>query len=151
MIRVRSLYNDLVPGLVQQVEPLPRLSPTGMVYYHDGTLLAYIELRYGLVGIWAHPFVHPDAGDFTPTFGELLRSLPERWGRKVYICVRSYQSWIEGMVEDAGGVLGLSQAVMARHLSVTRRAAQLMTLPAINGTRTEPITHIVLNPDQQDQ
>jgi hypothetical protein len=39
---------------------------------------------------------------------------------------------------------------MVRHLSVARRAAQPVTLPAINGTRIEPITHIVLNPDERD-
>jgi hypothetical protein len=63
-LAVRSLYNNLVPGLVQQAEPLPRERLKGMVYYHADVMHAYVELRYGPVGIWAQPFVHPDAQDF---------------------------------------------------------------------------------------
>lgn len=150
-IRVRSLYTDLVPGLVQQVEPLPRQRMNGMVYYRDGALLAYVELRYGPVGVWVQPFIHPDARDFTPHLGALLRSLPGRRARPLYLCIRSYQSWLEGMLEELGAVAGVSQAVMVRHLGVARRAVQPVTLPAINGTRAEPITHMVLNPEEQDQ
>ena len=151
VLRVRTLYSDLVPGLVQQVEPLPRQHLRGMVYYQDGVMLAYVELHYGSTGIWVQPFIHPDAHDFDATLGDLLHALPGRRGRVVYICVRSYQSWLEGMIEAVGAVPGDSQAVMVRHLSVARRAAQPVTLPSINGTRAEPITHIVLNPDKRDQ
>ena len=55
------------------------------------------------------------------------------------------------MVEAVGAVPGTSQAVMVRHLSVARRAAQPVALPSINGTRAEPIAHITLNPDKRDQ
>lgn len=151
VLRIRSLYNDLVPGLVQQVEPLPRQHLHGMVYYQDGSLLAYVDLRYGPKGIWVQPFVHPDARDFDAAFADLLNTLPGRRGRAVYICVRAYQSWLEGMVEAAGAAVGDSQAVMVRHLSVVRRATQPVTLPSINGTRAEPITHIVLNPDERER
>jgi hypothetical protein len=150
MVRVRSLYNDLVPGLVQQVEPLPKDHLKGMVYYQDGIVKAYVELRYGPQGIWMQPFIHPDVHDFDGPFVELLNSLPKRRGRSVYICVRSYQSWLEGMLEAAGAAPDSSQAVMVRHLSVVRRATQAVSIPAINGTRAEPITHIVLNPDEQE-
>lgn len=151
VLRMRSLYTDLVPGLVQQVEPLPRQSLKGVVYYQDGTMLAYVELRYGPLGIWVQPFIHPDAHDFDTPFADLLHSLPGRRGRAVYVCVRSYQSWLEGMVEAAGAVSGDTQAVMVRHLSVARRAVQPVTLPSINGTRAEPIIHIVLNkPEERD-
>ena len=148
-VHIRSLYNDLVPGLVQQVEPLILQPLKGMVYYQGGMLQAYVELRRGKAGIWVQPFIHPDVRDFTTQLGELLYSLPTRSSRPVYICVRSYQSWLQGMVEAVGAVPGQSQAVMVRHLSVARRAAQPAALPAINGTRTEPITHIVINPDEQ--
>jgi hypothetical protein len=55
------------------------------------------------------------------------------------------------MIEATGAVPGSSQAVMVRHLGLARRASQAVSLPAMNGTRAEPITHIVLNPDEQDQ
>lgn len=150
VLRIRSLYNDLVPGLVQQVEPLPRQHLNGMVYYQDGVLLAYVELRYGPLGIWVQPFIHPDAHDFETSLAELLYAIPGQRGRTIYICIRSYQSWLEGMVESLGALPGGSQAVMVRHLTVARRAVEPVALPAINGTRAEPITHIVLNPDKRD-
>jgi hypothetical protein len=151
VVRVRSLYNDLVPGLVQQVEPLPRENLKGLVNYQGGEIRAYVEVRYGPTGIWVQPFVHPDAHDFEVTLAELLNALPNKRGRKVYVCVRSYQYWLEEMIEATGAVPGSSQAVMVRHLGLARRASQPVTLPAINGTRAEPITHIVLNPDEQEQ
>ena len=32
-------------------------------------MLAYVELRYGPAGIWAQPFVHPDAPEVGATLG----------------------------------------------------------------------------------
>lgn len=151
VLRVRSLYYDLVPGLVQQVEPLPRGNLKGMVYYQNGNLLAYVELRYGPTGIWVQPFIHPDAHDFDDCLAELLICLPRRRGRSVFVCVRSYQSWLEGMVEATGAESICSQAVMVRHLSIAQRATHAVALPSMNGTRAEPITHIVLNPDERER
>lgn len=150
-LRVRSLYSDVVPGLVQQVEPLPRQHLKGMVYSRDEAILAYVEVQYGPLGIWAHPFIHPDMHDFEVILSDLLQSLPGRSKRAVYICVRSYQSWLGGMLEAAGAVPGSSQAVMVRHLTIARRETQPVTLPSINSRRAEPITHIVLKPEKPDQ
>ena len=44
-IGIRSLYNNLVPGLVQQVEPISPSNPRGLVYYEEDNLLAYVELK----------------------------------------------------------------------------------------------------------
>lgn len=151
VLRIRSLYTDLVPGLVQQVEPLPRQDLKGLVFEQEGSLLAYVELRDGPMGIWVQPFIHPDARNFDAHLAELLHTLAARRGRTVYICVRSYQSWLSGMIEAAGAIPGDTQAVMVRHLTVARRAAQPVTLPAYNNTRAEPITHIVLNSEKTDQ
>ncbi len=63
LIGVRSLYNNLVPGLVQQVEPFPADRLHGFVFCQKDGLLAYVEVRYGHRGIWVQPFVHPDAED----------------------------------------------------------------------------------------
>jgi len=141
-LRVRSLYGDLVPGLVQQVEPLPRERLRGMVYTQRGEIGAYVELRYGPMGIWAQPFVHPDAQDIGGRLVHLLQTLPNRHGRMVYLCVRSYQSWLEPSIESIGAQPGQSQAVMVRHMAVAIKATQPRTLPAMNGTRVEPVVQI---------
>ncbi len=58
---IRALYNNVVPGLVQQVEPFDAQRLRGLVHDGGGEVQAYVELRYGRHGIWAQPFVHPDA------------------------------------------------------------------------------------------
>jgi hypothetical protein len=141
-LRVRSLYADLVPGLVQQVESLPREQMKGMILIHRAQAQIYVELRYGPAGIWAQPFVHPDTPEVGAHLAHLLQSLPNRRGRAIYLCVRGYQSWLEPAIEDLGAEPGQSQAVMVRHLAVARKAAQPYALPSLNGKRVEPAAQI---------
>jgi hypothetical protein len=143
IIGVRSLYSNVVPGLVQQVEPLPKKELKGVVYYQDGEVFAFVELKYGQKGIWIQPFVHPDAQGFERHLAHLLLNLPGRHGRPLYICVRSYQSWLETAVEAMGAQPGPQQAVLVRHLAITRRINQTLPIPAINGKRAEPTAPII--------
>ncbi len=136
-IGVRSLYCNVVPGLVQQVEPLPKKNIKGMVLYKDGDLLAYVDLKYGRNGIWVQPFIHPDVRDFDRSLVHLLHNLPGRANRRLYICVRSYQSWLESAIEAMGAQPGPAQAVMVRHLTIAQREGQAYKVPAMNGTRAE--------------
>lgn len=142
-IGVRSLYCNVVPGFVQQVEPLPPKGIKGVVYYQNGELQAFVELKYGRNGIWVQPFVHPDIQGFDQHLAQLLNDLPGRRTRPLYICIRSYQSWLEDAVEAMGGQPGPQQAVMVRHLAIARRVNQTLPLPAINGKRIEPTAPIV--------
>lgn len=155
VIGVRSLYCNVVPGLVQQVEPLPKKDLKGVVYYKKDNLQSFVELKYGRNGIWVQPFVHPDAEDFFKHLTYLLNEFPGRRKRPLYICVRSYQSWLETAIEAMGAQPGPQQAVMVRHLAVTRRVTQTHPIPALNGTRPEPIVHIQqsdpLNPSEIDK
>ena len=130
VLPIRLLYNALVPGLVQQVEPLATQTPRGLVYYQAGELLAYMEVKYGHRGIWVQPFIHPDAENSAQYFIDLLNRLPSRGSRPVYICVRSYQSWLEPAIETLGAVPGPRQAVMARQLAAAQKSARPFALPA---------------------
>jgi len=145
LIQVRSLYNNLIPGLVQQVEPFPPSRLRGLVYRAGDDLLAYVELRYGHRGVWAQPFFHPDVEDASGRLRRLLESsLPNRSSRPVYLCVRSYQSWLEVAMEDLGAEPGPRQAVMVKHLAIPQKALRHLALPAIEGGRPEisaPISH----------
>jgi hypothetical protein len=134
---VRSLYNNLMPGLVQQVEPFPASRLKGLVFHQGGELLAYVELKYGHRGIWVQPFVHPDAEGIIDHLTQLLMRLPSRRSRPVYICIRSYQSWLESAVESLGARPGPRQAVMAKHLAITKKVVRTFTIPAIEGGRPE--------------
>jgi hypothetical protein len=132
----------VVPGLIQQVEPLPKKEIKGFAHYQNGELRAFVELKYGRQGIWAQPFVHPDAQDFDQHLAILLRQLPGRQGRPLYICVRSYQSWLEAAIEEVGAQPGPPLAVMVHHLTVNQRVKQALPVHALNGTRTEPTAPI---------
>ncbi len=103
LISVRSLYNNLVPGLVQQAEPFPSERLRGMVYRQGDDLLAYVEVKYGRRGVWVQPFIHPDAEQVAGQLAGLFHSLQSRFARPLYACVRSYQSWLEPAVEQLGG------------------------------------------------
>ncbi|MCC7129958.1 MAG: hypothetical protein B6D39_03700 [Anaerolineae bacterium UTCFX2] len=136
-LHVRNLYDSLVPGLVQQIEPFTSQKPRGMVYYQNGELLAYVELKYGRRGIWVQPFIHPDAQDVPHHFTEMIKKLPGRRNRPIYICIRSYQSWLEPAIEELGAEAGARQAVMARQLVVQQKAVRQFALPALEGGQPE--------------
>ena len=145
LIPVRNLYNNLVPGLVQQFEPIAQTKaalptaalPVGMVNYQNGELLAFVELKYGQHGIWVQPFIHPDTEAVDSYLLDLLSKIPDRRSRPVYICVRSYQSWLELAIEQLGGKAGPRQAVMARQLVAPLRAERAFTLPVLEGGQAE--------------
>lgn len=142
-ISIRNLYNNLVPGLVQQIEPFSSQRPRGMVYYEKGELLAFVELKYGHRGIWAQPFIHPDAENVPQHFLDIFTGIPGRINRPIYICIRSYQSWLEPMIEELGAEAGPRQAVMARQLVIQQKATRPFALPALEGGQAEVTAPIV--------
>lgn len=142
-IPVKSLYHNLVPVLVQQVEPPPSNHTRGLVYCQEGELFGYIELKYGPRGIWAQPFIHPDAEQIDVRLVDLLKDLPDRRNRPVYVCVRSYQSWLEPALEDLGAQPGPRQAVMVKHLAISKRIRRSFPLRALEGGHPEVTAHLV--------
>jgi len=133
---VKFLYANLVPGLVQQVEPSPVNQMRGLVYYRGNELLAFVELKYGPRGIWVQPFIHPDAENVVEPIFSFLNDIPSRRSRPVYICVRSYQAWLDPALEKTGAQPGLSQGVMVRHLA--RRISQTYGSLAVEAGSKEP-------------
>ena len=140
---VRFLYANLVPGLVQQVEPPPANHSQGLVLYKGNELLVYVEIRYGARGVWVQPYVHPDAESVAEPLIRMLRDLPYRRGRPVYVCVRSYQSWLEPVIEHLGAEPSAPQAVLVRHLAQARRQQVANALVVLNGKSAEPTLPIV--------
>ena len=137
IIAVRSLYNALVPGLVQQIEPPPDDNISGLVYWQENELLAYAEVRSGSHGIWIQPFIHPDVKNVNDCLVSLFCQLPNPRSRVVYLCVRSYQSWMEHDLEELQASVGPPQAVMVRHLAVTKKAERAFAIPALEGKQPE--------------
>ena len=142
-IAVRSLYQSLVPALVQPSESLGEKGLQGMICRMEGEIIAYADLIYGPRGIWVQPFVHPSADHVTNLLADLICSLPRRAGRPVYLCIRSYQGWLEAAMEDLNVEVGPRQALMVKHLAVALRSAQPALIPALEKGRAEPSAPIV--------
>ncbi len=135
---MRCLYHTLVPPLVQPVEPLTRRETLGLVYYDPkGDLLAYADLVYGLLGIWALPVIHPNTKeDTTGLLAKMVASMPDRKGRPVYVTSRSYQPWVEHALLDLSPEPGPEQALLVRYIALRQRAkAEFAFTPIENGKR----------------
>lgn len=137
-LAIKLLYNNLVPGLVQQVEPfMTNNRPRGVIHQQGEDLFAYVEIRYGNRGVWVHPFIHPDTQDVAERFTDLVQNLSNRGGRPVYICVRSYQAWLEPAIEAIGAESGPRLSVMVRHLASMQKAPRAQTVPTLEGSQPE--------------
>lgn len=139
-IPAQSLYLNIVPGLVQQVEPAPSRAGHNMVYYREGELLGYLDLERGSLGTWVQAFFHPAVEDFYNLLGSFLGEVTT--DRPVYACVRSYQSWMGGPLERLGFEPASDQAVMVKRLAVQVRKPATSPLPAVEGTYPEPTAPI---------
>lgn len=143
LIPVRSLHNNIVPGLVQQVEPFSEERLHGMVYRHKGEIVAFVELKYGHKGIYAQPFIYPDAEQLVPELMGWLRHVPNRRSRPVYVCVRSYNAWLESALEEVAAQQGPRQAVMVKHLAVPQKALRNYVIPTLESGHPEATAPMV--------
>ena len=111
---VQSLYHQIVPPLLQPVERPPK-QPTG--YICNEGMRAHVGVNTGMVGIVLFPLIHPEATDVSAKLAALISNLPNRGGRPVYVCVQSYQAWLEPVLEDLGGLASERQAIMVKHMA----------------------------------
>jgi len=123
---VQSLYYQIVPPLLHPIEPQPK-SAIGWLS-NDGAK-CYVSVAHGVYGIVLTPLIHPEATDVSAKLAALIGNLPDRRNRPVYICVRSYQAWLEPVLADLGAKAGERQAVMVKHLAHLVKEAQ--TAPAV--------------------
>ena len=131
-IAVQALFHNVVPGLVGQVECLPTRHLQGLVSYKGDDLIGYVSLKYGYYGIWAQPFIHPDVEQIDDHLKQLIASIPDRRSRLIYLCVRSYQSWLEPALGEMDSQSSPMQAVMVKRLAL-RQKVSVQSLPQIEG------------------
>lgn len=111
---VQSLYHQIVPPLLQPMEPQPKTT-VGWMSNHE--VKCYVGVIHGVYGIVLTPLIHPEATDVSAKLASLVGHLPDRRNRPVYVCVRSYQAWLEPVLADLGAKAGQRQAVMVKHLA----------------------------------
>lgn len=139
-IAAQSLYHNIVPGLVQQVEPPPTRPGHNLVYWREGELLGYLDVERGSLGTWIQPYFHPAVEGFQGLLGAHLKQV--RGDRPVYVCVRSYQSWMSRPLERLWFEPAVDQAVMVKRLAIGVRSQVASPLPAVEGTYPEPTAPI---------
>ena len=123
---VQSLYHQIVPPLLHPVEPQPK---TALGWISNDGAKCYVSATHGVYGIVLLPLIHPEARDVSVKLATLINNLPDRRNRPVYVCVRSYQAWLEPVLADLGAKSGIRQAVMVKHLAHLVKESQ--TAPAV--------------------
>jgi len=118
---IQSLYAQIVPPLLQAIEPPPRLRH-GLLRRQPA--LCYVGLSKGWAGAVIIPFIPPDVEEAVTSLAALAGDLSRRGTRPVYVRVRSYQAWLEPMLEDLGAQTGSRKAVMVKHLAHRVREEQ---------------------------
>jgi len=133
-IGVNTLYSNVVPRLVQQVEPGPQHIERGYVLQEGGELVAYLDVRRGPQGIWVEPFLHPETYDFSEALLETgLQLLPSPSEKPLYVCVRGYQDWLQQVMPRVGFEPLGSQVVMVKRLAVRITEPVLKPLTVVEG------------------
>ena len=131
---LQSLYHQIVPHIMQPVEPLSK-NARGLICNSD--VKCYVSLASGSQGIVLTPLIHPEATDVDTKLASLINCVPDRRGRPVYLCVRSYQAWLEPALADLGAKAAPRQAVMVKHLA--RLIKDEQTVPAVpSGVSVQP-------------
>ena len=131
---IQSLYHQIVPPLLHPIEPQPN-NMLGWIC-NEG-VKCYVGVTHGVYGIVLAPLIHPEAVDVSTKLMSLISNLPDRRNRPVYICVRSYQAWLEPVLADLGAQGADRQAVMVKHLA--RLLKEEQTAPAVlKGASVQP-------------
>jgi hypothetical protein len=131
---VQSLYYQIVPPLLQPVEQAPK-RPSGWLC-NEG-VKCYVSAAHGVYGVVLAPLIHPEATDVSAKLASLISNLPDRRNRPVYLCVRSYQAWLEPVLADLGAKAADRQAVMVKHLARMLKEGQTAaTVPS--GVSVQP-------------
>ncbi|GAB4494303.1 MAG: hypothetical protein Fur0016_31470 [Anaerolineales bacterium] len=143
---IQSLHHQIVPPLLQLIEPTPRRA-SGLV--HPEGARCYVSLTSGMNGILLTPLIHPEATEVTRKIAGLLNHLPDRRNRPVYLCVRSYQAWLEPVLEDLGAKASQRQAVMVKHLARMVRDEQISR--AAQPAAVIPASHVSQIETKQDE
>lgn len=134
---VQLLYANMVPRLVQLVEPMPLMTDGETWVLRDAEeLTAFVHIHRGPSSVWMRFFIHPDAEmDAGKIVAAALDVAFQRDTEVVYCCVRRYESWLPSALGRSGFQLWASQAVMARHTVYHKQNAAPETSIALDTQR----------------
>lgn len=137
-LAISDLYHAVVPALVQQVEEGPGCNGKGMVFAVEGEVLGYLGVAQGPRGKWVKPYFHPAEEDPEALLATYIARQDDRPDLPLFFCIRSYQSWLNGVLERLEFQPVIDQAVMVKRLVAAVKKPAFGRLRALEGTRPEP-------------
>ncbi len=138
-IGIQSLYSNIVPRLIQLVEPPPARYGHGYVLEENSEITAFFDVSRGPLGIWVQPYLHPSVFDHAGVLvADLLCRFTDREPVPIYVCVRSHQEWLRSPLVDLGFSASADQAVMVKRLAVRITEPEFKPLPAIAASKVTP-------------
>jgi len=140
---VRTLFQTLVPPLVQNAEPFTNGDSPRLVYKKDNDILAYVESINGSEGIYLIPVIHPSVEDIDLLLEELVRQF-SGLGKPVFLQVRSYQAWLSDSLLNIEAEPSPRFALLVKHLAALQTGKVLNLQHLRNDSRqTEPTAPIL--------
>lgn len=131
-IGIMSLINNTVPTMLQQIAAPPS-DMDGLVYRREGRIEAYIGVSEGANGVYLLPFIHPDMLGKADAIIQAAVAQTDRCAKvPIYVCVRSYQNWLNDTLAELGFEEWIEQAVMVKQLTAGIRHPEFAKI-AING------------------
>ena len=130
---MQSLYTNLVPPMVQQIEPNPFTNGQFWVHWNGPELLAILEVIRGPLGVRLQPYFHPAVRQIEELLLQVIQHYLPLSKRPMFVCVRSYQGGFAAPLEKLGFTPWNDQAVMVRRLTVSVTQRALAPLPSLEG------------------
>ncbi len=115
---IQIFYTNIVPRLVQLVEPVPPLEKgeTWVLRDEDKELMAFVHIHEGAVATWLRFFIHPSAESSAKEIVQMaMQIVTAKKKRRVYCCVRRYEGWLPAALEQTNFMPWGSQAVLVKH------------------------------------
>jgi len=148
--QIRSLYQSLVPPIVQAAEAFSNGGTRRLVYRENNEIVAYVESNAGPNGLYLRPLIHPAVTEISTLLNSLISEFIEL-GQPVYLQVRSYQAWLLGALETIGGESSNHFTLLVKHLAILQRNGVIITNgKLVNNRHAEPTTPMVSHLSMDD-
>jgi hypothetical protein len=139
-VAITSLFASIVPAMMQQVERAPDI-PKGWSLLESGELVGFFQCAIGSRGVWIDPYFHPGARQVSVWLAQFSYAAMKTYRLPVFYCVRSYQDWLDPMMQEMGFSCLEEQSVLARRIVSPVTVSQPLQLPIVEGN-APPVTTI---------
>lgn len=143
--QLRSLYQSLVPPIVQAAEAYPNGGMRRLVFRLNGEIIAYVESSTGPSGLYLRPLIHPSAENISGMLIKLCNQFNDI-GQPVYLQIRSYQAWLMDALQMLGGESSAQYTLLVKHLAILQRNGVIITnRKLVENRQAEPTAPIATN------